>query len=68
VIGVLGKTFNVGYKKVIKYDFIMKCKEESCPWRLYARPEEGSTTWMIITNKTPTIVKDHRETTNTYNS
>jgi hypothetical protein len=29
----------------------MKCKEESCPWRLYARPEESSTTWRIITNK-----------------
>jgi hypothetical protein len=31
----------------------MKCKEESCPWRLYARPEDGSTTWRIITNKNP---------------
>jgi hypothetical protein len=31
----------------------MKCKEESCPWRLYARPEEISTTWRIITNKNP---------------
>jgi hypothetical protein len=31
----------------------MKCKEDSCPWRLYARPEEGSTTWRIITNKKP---------------
>jgi hypothetical protein len=29
----------------------MKCKEESCPWRLYARPEDGSTTWRIITKK-----------------
>jgi hypothetical protein len=31
----------------------MKCKEKSCPWRLYARPKEGSTTWMIMTNKKP---------------
>jgi hypothetical protein len=31
----------------------MKCKEESCPCRLYARPEEGSITWKIITNKKP---------------
>jgi hypothetical protein len=31
----------------------MKCKEESYSWRLYARPEEGSTTWRIITNKNP---------------
>jgi hypothetical protein len=31
----------------------MKYKEVSCPWRLYARPEEGSTTWRIITNKNP---------------
>jgi hypothetical protein len=29
----------------------MKCKEDSCPKRLYSRPEEGSTTWGIITNK-----------------
>jgi hypothetical protein len=29
----------------------MKCKEESCPWRLYARFEDGSTTCRIITNK-----------------
>jgi hypothetical protein len=29
----------------------MKCKEESYPSRLYARSEDGSTTWMIITNK-----------------
>jgi hypothetical protein len=29
----------------------MKCKEESCPWILYVRPENGSTTWRIITNK-----------------
>jgi hypothetical protein len=29
----------------------MKYKEGSYPWRLYARPEEGSTTWRIITNK-----------------
>jgi hypothetical protein len=27
-----------------KTQLIMKCKEGSCPWRLYARPEEGSTT------------------------
>jgi hypothetical protein len=31
----------------------MKYKEESCPWRLYARPKESSTTWSIIINKTP---------------
>jgi hypothetical protein len=31
----------------------MKYKEGSCPWRLYARPEDDSTTWMIITNKNP---------------
>jgi hypothetical protein len=31
----------------------MKCKEESCLWRLYVRPEENSTTWRIIINKTP---------------
>jgi hypothetical protein len=31
----------------------MKCKEESYSWRLYARPEEGSTTWRIITNQKP---------------
>jgi hypothetical protein len=31
----------------------MKYKEERCYWRLYARPEEGSTTWRIITNKNP---------------
>jgi hypothetical protein len=31
----------------------MKYKEESYPWRLYARPEEISTTWKIITNKKP---------------
>jgi hypothetical protein len=46
---------NVQYwvQKSYKIRFIMKCKEESCPWRLYARPEEGSTTWRIITNKKP---------------
>jgi hypothetical protein len=31
----------------------MKYKEESCSWRLYARPEEGSITWKIISNKNP---------------
>jgi hypothetical protein len=31
----------------------MKCKEESCPWRLYVKPEEGLTIWRIITNKNP---------------
>jgi hypothetical protein len=36
-----------------KTRLIMKCKEENCPWRLYAIPEEGSTTWRIITNKNP---------------
>jgi hypothetical protein len=29
----------------------MKCKEESYPWRLYARPEERSIIWRIIINK-----------------
>jgi hypothetical protein len=46
----------------------MKYKEESYPWRLYARPKEISTTWKIITNKNPTIIEDHQETANTYNS
>jgi hypothetical protein len=36
-----------------KTRLIMKCKEGSCHWILYARPEEGSTTWRIITNKNP---------------
>jgi hypothetical protein len=31
----------------------MKYKERSCPWKLYARPEEDSTIWRIITNKIP---------------
>jgi hypothetical protein len=38
-------------QKSCKTRLIMKCKEESCSSRLYARPEEGSTTWRIITNK-----------------
>jgi hypothetical protein len=38
-------------QKSYKTRLIMKCKEESCHWRLYARPEEGSITWRIITNK-----------------
>jgi hypothetical protein len=36
-----------------KIRLIMKYKEESCPCRLYARPEDRSTTWRIITNKKP---------------
>jgi hypothetical protein len=37
---------NVQYwiQKSCKTRLIMKCKERSCPWRLYARPEDGSTT------------------------
>jgi len=31
----------------------MKYKRDSCTWRLYARPEDDSTTWMIIINKNP---------------
>jgi hypothetical protein len=34
-----------------KTRLIMKCKEGSCPWRIYVRPKEGSITWGIITNK-----------------
>jgi hypothetical protein len=50
---IVRKNFQCWVQESYKTRLIMKCKEGSCPWRLYARPEEGSTTWRIITNKNP---------------
>jgi hypothetical protein len=47
------KNIQCWVQKNYKTRLIMKYKEESCHWRLYARPEESSTTWRIITNKNP---------------
>jgi hypothetical protein len=68
MIGVLEKTFNVGYKKVVKHDLLWNVKKR-ITLRDYmlnlkrARPHKGSSQI-----KTPTTVEDHKMTANTYNS
>jgi hypothetical protein len=60
VIGVLEKTFNVGYKKIVKRDLLWNAKKRVV-FRDYKNPPQ------IKTLRRPQAVEDHQETANTYN-
>jgi hypothetical protein len=67
VIEVLGKTFNVGYKKVVKHDLLCNAKKKVIfgDYTLdlkRVQPHRGSSQI-----KTLIIVEDHQKTVNTYN-
>jgi hypothetical protein len=68
VIDVWGKTFNVGYKKVVKHDLLWYVKKRVVlgDYTLDLKRDQSHEGSSQI--KTLIIVEDHQETTNTYNS